>query len=131
MDTPQTTSTDKKDPRRRIRDTLGLERNVVVMSLAVFLLGAGEELWKSFLPKYLEVLGASATIIGLFGTARDFLDAIYQYPGGAISDRIGSRRALVLFAGLAAAGYLIYAFSPTWPFVFVGLRYRSARFGRR
>lgn len=110
----------------RLRDSLGLERNVVVMSLAVFLLGAGEELWKSFLPKYLEVLGASAAIIGLFGTARDFLDAVYQYPGGAISDRIGSRRALVLFAGLAAAGYLIYAFSPAWPFIFVGLVFSMA-----
>src|SRR2546421_3581509 len=96
------------------------------MSLAVFLLGAGEELWKSFLPKYLEVLGASAAVIGLFGTARDFLDAVYQYPGGAISDRIGSRRALVLFAGLAAAGYLIYAFSPSWPFIFAGLVFSMA-----
>src|SRR2546426_10466790 len=102
MDTPQTTSTDKKDPRRRIRDSLGLERNIVVMSLAVFLLGAGEELWKSFLPKYLEALGATTAVIGLFGTARDFLDAVYQYPGGWISDRIGSRRALVLFAAVAA-----------------------------
>src|SRR6185436_6358323 len=109
-----------------LREALGLERNVVVMSLAVFLLGAGEELWKSFLPKYLEVLGASAAIIGLFGTARDFLDAVYQYPGGAISDRLGSRRALVLFAGLAAAGYLVYAFSPDWPYVFIGLVFSMA-----
>jgi MFS family permease len=111
---------------RRLRDMLGLERNVVVMSLAVFLLGAGEELWKSFLPKYLEVLGASAAVIGLFGTARDFLDAIYQYPGGYISDRIGSRRALVLFAALAAGGYIIYAFSPSWPFIFAGLVFSLA-----
>ncbi|MEK6325205.1 MAG: MFS transporter [Acidobacteriota bacterium] len=127
MSTEDPHSSDKAGPPvGRLRDALGLERNVVVMSLAVFLLGAGEELWKSFLPKYLEVLGASAAVIGLFGTARDFLDAIYQYPGGAISDRIGSRRALVLFAGLAAAGYLIYAFSPSWPFVFVGLVFSMA-----
>lgn len=96
------------------------------MSLAVFLLGAGEELWKSFLPKYLEALGGGAAIIGFFGTARDFLDAMYQYPGGSISDRIGSRRALVLFAALAATGYLIYAFSPNWQFVFVGLVFSMA-----
>src|SRR5687767_6015794 len=99
MSTEDPLSSDKaRPPVGRLRDALGLERNVLVMSLSVFLLGAGEELWKSFLPKYLEVLGASAAIIGLFGTARDFLDAVYQYPGGAISDRIGSRRALVLFA---------------------------------
>jgi MFS family permease len=110
----------------RLRDALGLERNIVAMSLAVFLMGGGEELWKSFLPKYLEALGASAAIIGLFGTARDFLDAIYQYPGGSVSDRIGSRRALVLFAAWAAAGYLVYAFSPSWHFVFVGLVFSMA-----
>jgi MFS family permease len=109
------------EPQSRLREMLGLERNVLVMSLAVFLLGAGEELWKSFLPKYLEALGASAAVIGLFGTSRDFLDAIYQYPGGSVSDRIGSRRALVLFAALAAGGYVIYAFSPSWRFMFLGL----------
>ena len=112
---------DESGPRRRLRDALGLERNVLVMSLAVFLFGAGEELWKSFIPKYLEALGATAAIIGLYGTARDFLDAIYQYPGGHISDRIGSRRALILFGSLAAAGYLIYALSTGWIAVFVGL----------
>jgi Arabinose efflux permease len=109
-----------------LREALALERNVVVMSLAVFLLGAGEELWKSFMPKYLEALGAGATAIGLYGTARDFLDAIYQYPGGSIADRIGTRRALILFASLAAIGYAIYALSPHWPLVFVGLVFAMA-----
>lgn len=66
----------------RLIGDFGLERNTVVVSGAVFLLGFGEELWKKFLPKYLESLGASAGIIGFFGTARDFLDAVYQYPGG-------------------------------------------------
>src|SRR5215510_7219834 len=123
---PQPESIPAHKRGERLRDALGLERNIVVMSLAVLLLGAGEELWKSFLPKYLEALGASAAIIGLFGTARDFLDAVYQYPGGSASDRIGSRRALVLFAALAAAGYLIYAFSRSWQFIFVGLVFSMA-----
>ncbi len=109
-----------------LRNAFGLERNIVVMSLAVFLMAAGEELWKSFLPKYLEALGATATVIGLFGTTRDFLDATYQYPGGALSDRLGSRRSLVLFAGFSAAGSLIYAFSPSWPFIFIGLAFGMA-----
>ena len=110
----------------KFREALGLERNVGVMSLAVFLFGAGEELWKSFLPKYLAELGASAAVIGIFGATRDFLDAVYQYPGGAVSDRIGSRRALVLFAGLAVAGYLVYAFAASWPLMFVGLVFGMA-----
>ncbi|MEK6303418.1 MAG: MFS transporter [Acidobacteriota bacterium] len=118
---------DHKNVRGRgIREAFGLERDVVVMSLAVFLFGAGEELWKSFLPKYLEALGASAAVIGIFGATRDFLDATYQYPGGSVSDRIGSRRALVLFAALAVAGYLVYAFAPSWPFMFLGLAFGMA-----
>ena len=62
--------------RARVVDYLSLERNVVIASAAVFLLGLGEGLWKKFLPKYLEYLGASAIVIGLFGTTEDFFDAV-------------------------------------------------------
>ena len=67
--------------RAAVKDCFSLERNVSIASAAIFLLGFGEELWKKFIPKYLEALGASTTVIGLFGTASDFLDAVYQYPG--------------------------------------------------
>jgi len=105
----------------RLTDYLSLERNVSIASAAVFLLGLGEELWKKFLPKYLEGLGASTPIIGLFGTAEDFFDAVYQYPGGWIADRLGRRRAFLIFITLASAGYVVYYFASSWPFVFVGL----------
>ena len=112
--------------RRRLADFLGLERSVVASSAAVLLLGTGEELWKKFLPKYLESLGAGALTIGLFGTVRDFFDAVYQYPGGWLSDRLGRRRAFLCFIALASVGYLIYLLSPSWPFVFVGLAFSMA-----
>jgi MFS family permease len=105
----------------RTADFLSLERNVTLASSAIFLLGFGEELWKKFLPKYLEALGASTPIIGLFGTAEDFFDAIYQYPGGWIADRFGRRTAFLIFLTLAFTGYLVYLFGPTWPFAFLGL----------
>jgi len=110
----------------RLRDFFSLERNVTLASGAVFLLGFGEELWKKFLPKYLEALGASVPMIGLFGTAEDFLDAVYQYPGGWIADRFGRRNAFFLFLGLACIGYLVYLFGPSWPFVFAGLAFAMA-----
>jgi len=99
---------------------------VAVASGAVFLLGFGEELWKKFLPKYLEALGASTPIIGLFGTAQDFFDAVYQYPGGWIADRFGSRRAFLIFIALACIGYLFYLFGPSWQLVFAGLAFSMA-----
>jgi MFS family permease len=105
----------------KVVDYLSLERNVVIASAAVFLLGFGEELWKKFLPKYLEALGATTPIIGLFGTAEDFFDAVYQYPGGWIADHLGRRRAFLIFITLASIGYLVYLFSPSWPLLFVAL----------
>ncbi|HKX84850.1 MAG TPA: hypothetical protein VJL58_11560, partial [Pyrinomonadaceae bacterium] len=84
-------------PRERVKAFFGLERNVIAASAAVFVVGFGEELWKKFLPKYLESLGAGTIAIGWFGTAKDFLDAVYQYPGGFIADRFGRRRAFLVF----------------------------------
>ena len=107
--------------RGRAADYLALEHNVTIASAAVFLLGFGEELWKKFLPKYLEALGASTPIIGLFGTAENLFDACYQYPGGFLADRFGRRHAFLIFITLASLGYVVYLFSPSWPFLFVGL----------
>lgn len=107
--------------RQRLVGFLGFERNVGAASGAVFLLGLGEELWKKYLPKYLQSLGASVPVVGLFGTAEDFLDAMYQYPGGWFADHWGRRKAFLTFLGAAAAGYLIYFLSPSWPYLFLGL----------
>ena len=106
---------------QQIAEYLSLERNVAIASAAVFLLGFGEELWKKFLPKYLEALGASTPIIGLFGTAEDFFDAVYQYPGGWIADHLGRRRGFLIFIALSSAGYVVYLFSPWWPLLFAAL----------
>jgi MFS family permease len=107
--------------RGQVVGYLSLERNVSIASAAVFIIALGEELWKKFLPKYLEALGATAGVVGVFGTAQDFFDAVYQYPGGWIADRFGRRRAFLTFLTLAATGYLVYLFSPSWPFLFLGL----------
>ena len=107
--------------RARVANFLSLERNVTIASAAILLIGFGEELWTKFLPKYLEALGATAPIVGLFGTGQDFFDAVYQYPGGWLSDRYGRRRAFLIFIALASVGYLVYLFSRSWPVVFVGL----------
>jgi MFS family permease len=112
--------------RSRLVDYLSLERNVAAASLSVLLLGFGEELWKKFLPKYLESLGAGPAHIGFFGTARDLADALYQYPGGWIADRFGRRRAFVSFLALAVIGYVVYLLSPSWQFVFIGLAFTMA-----
>ncbi|MGH7720709.1 MAG: MFS transporter [Gemmatimonadaceae bacterium] len=98
----------------------------MLVSGAMFFMGLGEELWKRFIPKYLEALGAPVLAIGMYGTARDLLDGLYQYPGGWVADRYGRRNALTAFVALAAVGYAIYLLAPSWPFVFVGLAFVMA-----
>jgi MFS family permease len=115
-DPAHTPSTAHAGLRAKLTDYLSLERNVSIASAAVFLVGLGEELWKKFLPKYLEALGASTPIIGLFGTVEDFFDAIYQYPGGWLADRLGRRRAFLIFLGVASVGYVVYLTSVTTSF---------------
>ncbi|HEY4593274.1 MAG TPA: MFS transporter [Thermoanaerobaculia bacterium] len=107
-------------PLARFRSAFGLERNVVAM-LAMFLaLGMGEELWTRFIPKYLELLGAGAWAVALYGTLHDLLDALYPYPGGWLADRIGRRASLVTFALLAIGGYACYLVAPSWPWILGG-----------
>jgi MFS family permease len=91
------------------------------MSLAMFALVAGEQLWGRFMPKYLSALGAPALALGMWGSAKDFLDASLQYPGGALSDRYGAQRSLMVFTAIAGLGYAAYFAAPSWPWLFVGL----------
>jgi MFS family permease len=110
----------------KLAKSLRLERNVLLASSAIFVLGFGEELWKKFLPKYVEALGGGPAIVGLFGTAEDFLDAIYQYPGGWLADRVGRRRAFLVLVVTASAGYVVYLASTSWLSLFIGLAFVMA-----
>jgi MFS family permease len=108
------------------RRRLGLERRVAALASALLVYGFGEELWSRYLPAYLRAMGASALLIGVFGTARDLLDATYSYPGGVLSDRLSTHRSLLLFAGLSTAGFAIYLCWGTPAGVFVGLAFVMA-----
>jgi MFS family permease len=96
-------------------------RNVTVLAASLFGLALGEELWQAYMPAYLTALGASGVVVGLFGSLRDLLDGIYQYPGGWLADRFGRRRALLTFTLIATAGYAMFALAPGWPLAFLGL----------
>src|SRR5436190_23758327 len=93
--------------RHRIADFFALKRNLVVLLIAIFVIGAGEELWIRFIPKYLQALGATIFIIGLFDALRTLLGAIYAYPGGILVDRWGHRRAFLAFNVFSIAGYAL------------------------
>ena len=99
----------------RIADFLGLKRNATILLVALLLAGTAEKLWIDFAPKLLENFGATILIIGLFDALQTGLGAVYNYPGGWITDRWGERRSLLLFNGLSLIGYIIVWLWPSWP----------------
>src|SRR3954471_377676 len=107
--------------RRRIADFFGLKRNLVILLIATFAIGAGEELWMRFLPKYLQSLGATVFVIGLFDALRNFLGAVYAYPGGILVDRWGHRRAFIAFNIVSVIGYALVLLIPHWSAVIAGM----------
>ena len=106
---------------QRVLFWLGLNRNTGAVAGAGLLMALGEELWKRFLPKYLESSGASLLAIGAYGSTRDLIDGLAQYPGGWISDRYGRRTGLRIFLGIAVAGYILLALGMSWPWMFAGV----------
>ncbi len=108
-------------PARRLADFLGLKRNLVVLLVAIFVIGAGEELWMRFVPKYLQAVGATVFVIGLYDALRTLLGAIYAYPGGVLVDVWGHRRAFLAFNLVSIAGYALVLFIPHWGAVIAGM----------
>src|SRR2546425_9500775 len=86
---------------------LALKRNTSLLLVALVLAGTGEKLWLGFAPKYLQTLGASILVIGLFDALQTLLGALYAYPGGFLTDSWGQRRSLMLFSAVSLAGYAL------------------------
>jgi len=116
------------------RQFFSLERDVLVLSLAMFAFSLGFQMTNRFLPDYLFYLGATGLIVGLFATLGNIIGAVFPYYGGVVSDRVGSRYALTIFGLLSTVGFAIWlagAFVPAidlgvivlepWIWVFVGL----------
>jgi MFS family permease len=105
---------------RSFVEFLGLRRNTALLLVALVLAGTGERLWLGFVPKYLQTLGASIFIIGLFDALQTLLGALYAYPGGWLTDRWGQRQSLMLFSALSLGGYAIVLIWQHWLAVLLG-----------
>lgn len=92
----------------------GAHGNLLVLLAAIFLIACAEELWGRFIPNYLRALGGSVFAVAAYGTLKDFLDAVYQFPGGALTARIGYKKALIAFNAIAICGYTLFALAHRW-----------------
>ncbi|WP_134668523.1 MFS transporter [Halorussus marinus] len=118
----------------QFRRFLALESDVLILSVAMFAFSLGFQMTGRYLPEYMAVLGATPFVIGLYGTFGNVISAVYPYPGGAFSDRVGSRYALALFGLLSTLGFAVWLAAPLigtvevaglavepWLWIFVGL----------
>ena len=107
---------------------------MLVLSVAMFAFSLGFQMTSRYVPRYMSILGAGAGIIGLYGSLGNLISAVYPYPGGAVSDCLGSRRALTAFGFLSALGFLFWLLAPRlgtlevgpvavppWAWIFAGL----------
>src|SRR5437667_10799099 len=98
----------------RLADFFGLKHNLVILLIAIFVIGAGEELWMRFVPKYLQAVGATVFVIGLYDALRTLLGAIYAYPAGVLVESWGHRRAFLVFNVVSIFGYALVLLVPHW-----------------
>jgi MFS family permease len=91
-----------------LRARLGLNAQTGAILAGLFLVSLGEELWSPFLPRYLDALGASLLVIGLWSAGKNLLEGFLFWGGGALSHRLGERGTLVLVGLLPVAGYLVF-----------------------
>ena len=99
-----------------------LRRNgsMTTMLLVVIFVGMGEKMAERFLPLYLIALGGSTWSVGFLNSMDNLLSALYSFPGGYLSDRLGFKKSLQLFTGIAMLGYLLVIVVPSWQAVLVG-----------
>ncbi|UCH19703.1 MAG: MFS transporter [Deltaproteobacteria bacterium] len=103
-----------------IAQFLGLQRSTVGVLFMVILVGMGERMAERFLPIYLIALGGGALSIGILNGLDNLLSALYAFPGGYLSDRFGTKRALLFFNIVAMAGFIIVILVPAWQAVLLG-----------
>jgi len=105
---------------QRITERLPLKKNLVILLSAAIFIEMGEKMGERFLPLYIMALGGGGLAVAFLNAADNFLGAVYSFPGGYLSDRIGYKRSLILFNLAAIAGYLIVIIFPAWQAALVG-----------
>lgn len=101
----------------RFVEFLGLRRSIVGLLAMVVLVGMGEHMAEQFLPLYLIALGGGFISVGFLNGMDNLLGALYSFPGGYLSDRLGTKRALLLFNAISIVGFVLVVLVPSWPVV--------------
>ncbi|MEM2894253.1 MAG: MFS transporter [Candidatus Bathyarchaeia archaeon] len=94
--------------------------NFLVLIVSWIILDFARELPGTYYPLYVQALGGTAATLGLIGAASTASQALVQFPGGYLADKIGRRRLIVTMTFTAAFAWLLYALAPSWHFILIG-----------
>lgn len=97
-----------------------LRKSIVAVLAMIVLIGMGEWMADRFLPIYIQELGGSLVAIGVLSGTKNLLGALYSLPAGYLSERIGYKKALLVFNLIALLGYAIVILIQSWVAVLVG-----------
>jgi MFS family permease len=120
MNSSNTTNPQNQKFTSKIINFLGLRRSIAGVLITVILVGMGEKMAERFLPLYIIALGGSTIAVGLLNGMDNLLSALYSFPGGYLSDRLGYKKALLIFNLIAMLGFLIVILFPSWVAVIIG-----------
>jgi MFS family permease len=104
----------------RVVTFFSLKKSIVAVLVMIVLIGMGEWMADRFLPIYIEKLGGTLVAIGVLSGMKNLLGALYSFPAGYLSERIGYKRALLVFNLIALVGYAIVILIQSWVAVLVG-----------
>jgi len=110
----------------RIIEFFSLKKSIVAVLAMIVLIGMGEWMADRFLPLYIEKLGGTIVAIGVLSGLKNLLGALYSFPAGYLSERIGYKKALLVFNLIALVGYAIVILIHSWIAVLVGAMFFMA-----
>ncbi len=97
-------------------------RNIVAISSTNMLYTIFNGFWELWWGLYLvQVLGVSATIVGLLATIQNTGRILFQLPGGMLADRIGRKKVIVYGTALRVLAPVFLYFADSWYWVVPGM----------
>ncbi len=105
---------------KRLLDFFSFKKSIVAVLLMIILIGMGEWMADRFMPLYIRALGGSLEVIGVLSGMKNLMGALYSFPAGYLSERIGYKKSLLVFNLIALVGYAIVILFQSWAAVLVG-----------
>ena len=106
--------------KKLLNNFFSLNTNISTMIIMVVFVGLGEKMAERFLPLFILAAGGSTIAVGFLNAMDNLLSALYSFPGGYLSDKIGYKKSLIIFTFVAMFGYLLVIIFRTWEMVIIG-----------